>query len=210
MDTPTRRPFTGSCHCGDTQYVLFLTMPHDQIPIGANQRRSPPGVQNFYRCNCTLCHKAGLLHVRPLSPPDDFLILAPQDPLSDMGDYMVPKGSTHWFFCKTCGMRCFSLRGEGESIELDVADAGLQEVTEKLESKGLARDGKIRAWKLKKEGWNGYLSINGHSLDAGQEGLDLREWKEKGWLLYIDCLEPLGEGRGERPRYERPHEGGTY
>lgn len=51
----------------------------------------------------------------------------------------------------------------------------------------------------------GYLSINAASLDPGQEGCDLREWTEKEWVVYLDCLEEVGENRAGKP-----HVGGMY
>jgi len=68
---PTRTPLKGSCHCGATKYILFLTLPH---PYHGGEP-SPRSDQRFYRCNCTVCHKAGFFHIRPASPADDFLLL---------------------------------------------------------------------------------------------------------------------------------------
>lgn len=219
MSSPTRRPYTGSCHCGATRYIIFLTLPHAPAPVQPGQQRSPKGVQNFYRCNCTLCHKAGLLHVRPLSPTDDFLLLTPLNPYTEMSDYTVaglPYPPSHWLFCKGCGMRCVSVRGAGGVATLDVDEAGLGPVADRLREAGLVGpEGKVTAWRPEKpigeEGaWNGYLSINGYSLDADQEGLDLREWKEKGWVLYLDLLELKGKGCAAEVQYERPQDGGAY
>lgn len=61
-----------------------------------------------------------------------------------------------------------------------------------------------KVWGPKKDS-KGSLNINATSLDAGQEGLDLREWKEKGWICYMDCKDEVGEDR-----FREPHEGGTY
>lgn len=67
---------------------------------------------------------------------------------------------------------------------------------------------KVKAWKPKTEGWiegdTGYFSVNAHTLDAGQEGLDLREWHERGWIVYLDVTI---EGK---PRFGKPHDGGMY
>ncbi|KAM0335129.1 hypothetical protein ACHAQA_000169 [Verticillium albo-atrum] len=202
--TPTRRPLTGSCHCKATRYIVYLTLPLEIHPVTPVQRSSPPGLQCIYRCNCTVCHKAGILHVRPLSPPDDFVLLAPLDP-TELGSYQ-PKGEggTHFFFCKACGGRCFSFQGLGEVATVDRKGLGLE------------GEGEVEVWRPKKETWTrdghgskSYLSVNGMTIDYGQEGADLRVWKESGALLYLDCLEASGNGR-ERPRYERPHEGGCY
>lgn len=55
----------------------------------------------------------------------------------------------------------------------------------------------------------GYLSVNAATLDARQEGLDLREWQEKGWIAYLDYLEETPEKNGE-DRLGVPHIGGMY
>jgi len=65
-----------------------------------------------------------------------------------------------------------------------------------------------------KSGWTEdltrYLSVNGYTLDANQDSLDLREWTEKKWVLYLDCLSE-NEGPGQSARaYERPFPGGAY
>jgi len=65
-------------------------------------------------------------------------------------------------------------------------------------------------WTPHKEGWTeeeglGYLSVNATSLDVGQEGLDLREWHEKGWIAYLDTLE-----NKEENRMRVPFVGGMY
>jgi len=69
----------------------------------------------------------------------------------------------------------------------------------------------VKAWAPKKEGWvegtsnTGYLSVNAATLEAGQEGLDLREWTEKGWIAYLGFLEEI-----EEARLGKPYEGGMY
>jgi hypothetical protein len=64
---------------------------------------------------------------------------------------------------------------------------------------------------LKKEGWSereggsNYLSVNASTLEPGQEGFNLKEWTEKGWIAYVDAKDNVGEYRlGE------PHGGGMY
>lgn len=191
---PQRRPFTGSCHCGETRYVIFLNLPHDppeKLRIG----------QSLYRCNCTICHKTGFFHVRVDSSPDDFLLLSPNDPFTDLGDYQCDSKFIHFFFCRTCGVRCFSFAGKGEHVAVDLGAIGVGE-------------GTVRAWRPKKDAWKevrgdggGYLSVNGQTLDSNQEGLDMREWYDKKWLYYFDLLEPTAVGS---ITYDGPYKGGTY
>ncbi|KAF2425737.1 hypothetical protein EJ08DRAFT_652033 [Tothia fuscella] len=82
---------------------------------------------------------------------------------------------------------------------------GEGEVTEK----GVGGEKKT-VWVPKEAGWVegsglSYSSINAHSLDAGKDGLDLREWHEKSWISYLDCLDEK-----EADRFELPHRGGAY
>lgn len=120
--TPTRRPYTGSCHCGAVKYIVYLTLPH--TPPAPTDLYDSDGRrrQVFYRCNCTTCQKAGVLHMRLPSPPDDFLLLSPLDPLRELADYQCFEKRLHWLFCRTCGVRCFTFDGEGEVREAVVPE----------------------------------------------------------------------------------------
>lgn len=96
-------------------------------------------------------------------------------------------------FCAKCGVRTFGLAGEGETVEVDLGEI--------LEGKKNGKTTKV--WKLKApkvKGIKEYVSVNATSLEPGQEGLDLREWTEKGWVVYIDQLgEEKDWGRGKEP-----------
>ncbi|KAL6852737.1 hypothetical protein ACO1O0_007285 [Amphichorda felina] len=199
QSTPQRRPFKGSCHCGATRYIAFLTLPHTP----RQEFSPPPQGQCLYRCNCNACHKAGFLHARLNSSPDDFFLLSPLDPYTELGDYQCDGRYLHFFFCRNCGGRCFIFMGEGEVVDADLGALGVGE-------------GTVKAWRPKKDGWKEgkvkhgcYLSVNAYTLDPDQEGLDLREWKEKKWVYYLDDLKSGQEGAGG-PSYERPHPGGAY
>lgn len=93
------------------------------------------------------------------------------------------------------------MTGEGELRSLPSPFAG----------PGAAEEGVERqVWTPKRGSWaeNGggsYVTINAATLDAGQEGLDLREWHEKGWIVYLDCL-----AEEEEARTLKPHVGGMY
>lgn len=133
-------------------------------------------------------------HLRLISSPDDFLLLSPLLPSEELGDYTCFEANIHWYFCRKCAVRCFAFAGESEVSEREI-------------------DGvKTKVWSAKKEGWieglsegTGYLSVNAATLDADQEGLDLREWTEKGWIAYLDIKNSLGEDR-----LVAPHPGGMY
>lgn len=203
-EPPKRRPLKGSCHCGAIQYIVFLTLPHSPVSWAAWMTESPKS-QVFFKCNCTSCHKAGLLHVRLPFAPDDFMLLSPLDPLQELGDYQCFGKRLHFLFCRTCGGRCFTFMGKGELVDVELEALGV---------KGTELGQKTTVWRPKKEGWSegmgakSYLSVNAYSIDADQAGFDLREWTEKKWIDYIDFLE-IGNTR--RPgHFEAPHEGGAY
>ena len=71
---------------------------------------------------------------------------------------------------------------------------------------------RMSVWKPKKEGWvewpapgaNSYLNVNMCTLDADQEGLDLRYFHEKGWIGYCEML------KGAKGYQHTPYEGGMY
>ncbi|KKO99982.1 hypothetical protein THAR02_07906 [Trichoderma harzianum] len=206
--TPTRRPFHGSCHCGSIKYIVFLTLPHKppsaDTPPPADPSRSH---QEFYRCNCTACHKAGHFHMRLIWAPEDFMLLSPLDPMAELADYRCNSGGFHWPFCKTCGGKCFIFQGKGETAEVDLDEMGVKD-------KDGSRMGKRTIWRPKAEGWNEesgsgcYLSVNGYTVDVAQEGFELGEFMTNGWVAYVDCLELNGPER--EPRYDKPYEGGAF
>ena len=195
MTEPTRKPYTGSCHCGSVKYIVYLTLPH--TPPGAKWKQTDGGKRSqlMYRCNCTTCQKAALMHIRLPSAPDDFLLLSPLNPFEELGDYRCFDKFLRFFFCKTCGVRCFTFYGEGEVVDREVGPSGE----------------KRKVWCAKGEDWkedeNGYLSVNAYSLDANQDGLDLREWTEKKWVWYLDNLT---DDTSRLRSYDKPFPGGAY
>lgn len=134
------------------------------------------------------------------------MLLSPVDPMTELGDYCC-KGPTHWFFCKKCAGRCLVFRGKGETVEVDLDEMGVRD-------KDGGKMGKRTIWRPKAEGWDegsgpeSYVSVNGYTVDAGQEGFELGEFTAKKWVGYMDCLEANGPERD--PRYDKPYEGGAY
>lgn len=170
----------------------------------------------------------GLFHIRLPDSPNDFILLNPvgmpygngedgkggwQD--QGMTSYQCFEKLMDWWFCGTCGVRCFATGldlKEGEIRKVDLKKLGVTEMNgEKVEEgerevwmcerEGMV-DGKMVKWK---EGTNGYLSVNATALEAGQEGCDLREWHEKGWISYLDSLDWKEENK-----LGRPWRGGMY
>jgi hypothetical protein len=191
---PTRRPYHGSCHCGRTRYVIFLTLPPAALGDAVHDT---PSVR-FYKCNCTACHKMGFFHVRVPDSPRDFYLLSPLDE-AGLSDYKCSDNVLRWFFCSNCGVRCFTFTGESEVVDVDL------EVVLGKDSEGKT----TKVWKCKAEGWKeskmAYLSVNALTIEQGQEGFDLREILDKKWLAYLDCKEYK-----EKDRFDYPQVGGTW
>jgi len=134
-----------------------------------------------------------------MNASEDFFLLSPLDPKTGLSDYMCFDKDVHWYFCKTCGVRCFAHEGDGEVREEVVP--GL-----KQEAEGTA----TRYWAPKREGWvedrgKCYFSLNASSLEPDQEGLSWKEWTEKKWILYLD-----GRNWTDNESYGEPLDGAMY
>jgi hypothetical protein len=127
-----------------------------------------------------------------MDSPNDFQLLAPLNPEhGGLSDYTCFEKTIHFYFCPKCGVRCFAFSGDSELREIEVGGE------------------KQQVWTPKREGWienkTGYLSVNGVTLEPGQEGLNMKEWHEKGWIQYLDAKNDV-----EEDRLGEPHEGGIY
>lgn len=170
----------------------------------------------------------GLFHLRFVDAPEDFLLLSPllgtDEEAKVLTTYVCNKGDAKWYFCKTCGVRCFSMMGVGELVDVDV-DAVLGRRSSSSSSSEAVGGQLTKAWRPKKGMWDefdkkgaldkggfpSYMSVNAVTLDqiddgeGGCKGPDLREWTENGWIVYMDCKWRAGE-----IRTDRPHAGGMY
>jgi hypothetical protein len=183
----SRRPYQGSCHCGHTKYVAFLTLPPTIEPTFSFKESTI----RIGRCNCSVCHKMGLFHLFLKSPVEDFILLSPLDPeTGGLGDYQCNAKNNHYYFCKNCGVRCFAFAGTGEVVEVDEGVWGKEEGT------------KVKA---RRPTTVNYLSVNALSLETGQ-GLDLKTFKDNNWIWYFDMKH---DGKGP-PRVGQPYEYGYY
>ena len=201
--TPIRRPYFGSCHCGHTKYVVYLTLPPESLDV----HPAASSTIRIRKCNCSSCHKTGFFNVRLKDSPNDFLLLSPLNPHDGgLSNYKCSDKIVDWFFCGNCGVRCFCLWGEGEVVHIDL------EKWLGKESEGK----KTKVWKPRVQNWregsaeweegkNAYLAVNAMSIEPGQEGFNLKEWHEQGWINYLDC-----KYEKEDNRYREPHEGGCY
>lgn len=196
--TPKRQACTGSCHCGLTQYIVFLTLPH---PFSSSHPPQPVE-QEIYRCNCTTCFKMNMFHVHPADPRGDFMLLSPLDPDRGLSIYQCYEMKRKYYFCPKCGVRCFTFGGVGET---EVVDVGEMMVT------GDGHEGKRKVWRAKWDGEDStrpYVSVNGTTIDY-RDDFDLRVLTEEKRVQYFDDRsEP--EDKKKDARWDRPHYGGCY
>lgn len=217
--TPKRTPCPGSCHCGAIQYIIYLTLPYQF------SAKNPPsedgGDQEVYRCNCTTCYKMGMFHVHPANPRDDFVVLSPLDMDGELSKYQCYDKKRNYYFCPRCGVRCFTLGGQGEVMEVEDEDVegclGEDDCGEVVEvrmggeeTQGGKGKRRRKVWRMN---WDGgketepYVSVNGTTIEW-REDFDLRVLTEEKRVMYLDGRsEP--EKERER-RWDRPHYGGIY
>jgi hypothetical protein len=81
------KTYEGSCHCGAVRYEVTLEPP-----------------SKAFACNCSMCLRAGWLLA--FVPQTALRVVAGEDALTD---YQFGKKSIHHQFCKTCGVRAFSM-----------------------------------------------------------------------------------------------------
>jgi hypothetical protein len=162
--------------CGLTKYVAYITLPPPIISADRNIATAT-ATTRIRKCNCTTCQKTSNVSLRLMDSPNDFYLLSPitsdggalggidVNPEGGLKDYMCIDYLIHWYFCSKCGVRCFNMMGEGEIRDVEV-------------------EGKVvKAWTPKREGWvegPSNLSVNATSIDAGQEGFDMREV----WIIF--------------------------
>ena len=201
------RAYKGSCHCGAIQYQLRLTLPPVLNDPNEYWARPTPTVL-IYKCNCSTCHKMGIFHVRPIDPPADFVVLSPLSPDTELGAYKCFAENSTFYHCKNCGVRCFTYGGPpGVNEEVDLGQWRGEEPERKMTKIWMPKEGE---WKKVVNGKEVvdpgcYLSINGVTIEPGQDGFDMKEFNEKGWIAYCDSRE-----RKHPVRYGEPHKWGTY
>lgn len=91
--------YTGSCHCGAVRFAI-----------------EAPDHLEVEDCNCSICAKAGFLHL--ILPLSRFTLLSGADNLTT---YTFNTGVAKHTFCRTCGIRPFyTPRSNPDGIDINV------------------------------------------------------------------------------------------
>jgi hypothetical protein len=96
---------TGGCHCGRVRFAV--TAPADL---------------DVTDCNCSICSKAGFLHL--IVPADRFVLLSGGD---DLTTYTFNTGAAKHTFCSHCGVKSFYIprsHPDGISVNVRCIDSG--------------------------------------------------------------------------------------
>src|SRR5688572_33180329 len=99
---------TGGCHCGRVRFEV-----------------SAPAAMRVTECNCSICSKAGYLHL--IVPADRFKLLTGSDALIS---YSFNTHTAKHLFCSTCGIKSFYVprsHPDGVSVNARCLDAGTVE-----------------------------------------------------------------------------------
>ena len=99
---------TGGCHCGRVTFEVMA-----------------PAALKVSECNCSICSKAGYLHL--VVPADRFKLLTGGDNLTC---YRFNTGTAKHLFCSTCGVKSFYVprsHPDGFSVNARCLDPGTVE-----------------------------------------------------------------------------------
>ena len=75
----------GGCHCGQVRFTV-----------------QAPSVLPVHECNCSICSKAGYLHL--IVPRERFTLESGEEALVD---YTFNTATAHHLFCGRCGIKSF-------------------------------------------------------------------------------------------------------
>ena len=90
---------TGGCHCGRVTFEVMA-----------------PAALTVSECNCSICQKAGYLHL--IVPADHFKLLTGSDHLTS---YAFNTGTARHLFCSTCGIKSFYIpRSNPDGVDVNV------------------------------------------------------------------------------------------
>ena len=93
------KSFAGGCHCGAVRFSVSSAEPLE-----------------LERCNCSVCTKAGYLHL--IVPSSQFELQQGKDQLEM---YTFNSGVAKHYFCKTCGIKPFYIpRSNPDGVDVNV------------------------------------------------------------------------------------------
>ncbi|KKZ67301.1 hypothetical protein EMCG_07020 [[Emmonsia] crescens] len=92
----SKKLYTGSCHCGFVKYTLNVDI----------------NKANPSRCNCSICLRKGTISVRA-EKREDITLLSPAS-MDELTEYTFGRKMAHHYFCKTCGVPCFTFGSYGD------------------------------------------------------------------------------------------------
>ena len=107
----------GGCHCGRVRFEVL----------------APAKIQ-VSDCNCSICSKAGYLHL--VVPAERFKLVSGADVLST---YTWNTGTAKHHFCSVCGVKSFYVprsHPDGFSVNARCLDAGTVEAMSVVETNG--------------------------------------------------------------------------
>lgn len=91
--------YTGGCHCGTVRFSV-----------------EAPDDLEAERCNCSICTKAGFLHL--IVPAKNFQLVSGEDQLTH---YSFNTGIARHAFCSICGIKAFYLpRSNPDGMDVNV------------------------------------------------------------------------------------------
>ena len=107
----------GGCHCGRVRFEVLA-----------------PARLQVSDCNCSICSKAGYLHL--IVPADRFRLLSGEDALTV---YQFNTGTARHLFCSVCGIKSFYVprsHPDGVSVNARCLDEGTVEAMQIRQTNG--------------------------------------------------------------------------
>jgi hypothetical protein len=138
--TSATKTYAGGCHCGSLRYSVQLDLTEPKAT----------------KCNCSICLKINILSLK-VEPAPNFTLLSPSSTENEnIGDYTHGGKSIHYYFCKICGVSCFS-KGkytlEGKDVQIFSTNAVTLDPDQGIDY----REFKIQYWDGKQDNWTAGL-----------------------------------------------------